>query len=175
MSKIENLNFYIVEDGYIEYISKWDDHIAYNKNNKRPYVGIVLKINGFSYFSPMFSPKKQHGCYKENFTFFKMYGNSVKKEYLGLIRFADMIPVPEEAIKQLEFRNYLDPYNMLLVKQYNYINVPENRKRIKEKATKLYSIINNDKENKTTYFYKKLCCNFKLLEEKLKEYYARVN
>ena len=102
-------------------------------------------------------------------------GNSVKKEYLGLIRFADMIPVPEEAIKHLEFRNYLDPYNMLLVKQYNYINVPENRKRIKEKATKLYSIINNDKENKTTYFYKKLCCNFKLLEEKLKEYYARVN
>ena len=50
MSKIENLNFYIVEDGYIEYISKWDDHIAYNKNNKRPYVGIVLKINCFYYF-----------------------------------------------------------------------------------------------------------------------------
>ena len=24
MSKIENLNFYIVEDGYIEYASRWD-------------------------------------------------------------------------------------------------------------------------------------------------------
>ena len=66
MSKIENLNFYIVEDGYIEYASRWDHHIAYNKNNKRPYVGIVFKINGFSYFSPMFSPKKQHEGYKEN-------------------------------------------------------------------------------------------------------------
>ena len=53
MSKIENLNFYIVEDGYIEYASRWDHHIAYNKNNKRPYVGIVFKINGFSYFSPI--------------------------------------------------------------------------------------------------------------------------
>ena len=53
MSKIENLNFYIVEDGYIEYASRWDHHIAYNKNNKRPYVGIVFKINVFSYFSPI--------------------------------------------------------------------------------------------------------------------------
>ena len=48
MSKIENLNFYIVEDGYIEYASRWDHHIAYNKNNKRPYVGIVFKINDLS-------------------------------------------------------------------------------------------------------------------------------
>ena len=95
MSKIENLNFYIVEDGYIEYASRWDHHIAYNKNNKRPYVGIVFKINDFSYFSPMFSPKKQHEGYKENLTFFKMYGNANKRDYLGLIRFADMIPVPE--------------------------------------------------------------------------------
>ena len=59
---------------------------------------------------------------------------------------------------------------MLLVKQYNYINMPNNRKRIKEKATKLYDIINSNKENKTISFYKKLCCNFKLLEEKLTEY-----
>ena len=48
MSKIENLNFYIVEDGYIEYASRWDHHIAYNKNNKRPYVGIVFKIKDVS-------------------------------------------------------------------------------------------------------------------------------
>ena len=170
MSKIENLNFYIVEDGHIEYASRWDHHIAYNKNNKRPYVGIVFKINDFSYFSPMFSPKKQHEGYKENLTFFKMYGNANKRDYLGLIRFADMIPVPEKAIKQLDFRDYRNLYSMLLVKQYNYINIPENKKRIKEKAKKLYNIINSDKENKTTYFYKKLCCNFKLLEGKLTRY-----
>ena len=68
-----------------------------------------------------------------------------------------MIPVPEKAIKQLDFRDYRNLYSMLLVKQYNYINIPENKKRIKEKAKKLYNIINSDKENKTTYFYKKLC------------------
>lgn len=170
MSKTENLNFYIVEDEYIEYVSRWDVHIAHNKKNKRPYVGIVLEIKDFSYFSPMFSPKKQHERYKENLTFFKMYGNNDKKDYLGLIRFADMIPVPRKAIKQLEFKNYFNSYNMLLVKQYNYINMPNNRKRIKEKATKLYDIINSNKENKTISFYKKLCCNFKLLEEKLTEY-----
>ena len=33
-----------------------------------------------------------------------------------------------------------------------------------------YDIINSNKENKTTSFYKKLCCNFRLLEEKLADY-----
>ena len=169
MSKKENLNFYTIDDKYIGYVSKYDKHIAYNKENKRPYVGIIFEISGFSYFSPMFSPKKQHELYKENLTFFKMYGNN-KSDYLGLIKFADMIPVPKDSIQKLEFKNYFRPYNMLLVKQYNYINIPENRIRIKEKAKRLYEIINSGKEGKTALFYKGLCCNFRLLEEKMNDY-----
>lgn len=71
MSKIENLNFYIVEDGYIEYISKWDDHIAYNKNNKRPYVGIVLKINGFRIFHQCFLLRNNMDVTKKILPFLK--------------------------------------------------------------------------------------------------------
>ena len=35
--KLEKLNFYIIDDNYINYLSQFDKHIAYNKNQKRPY------------------------------------------------------------------------------------------------------------------------------------------
>lgn len=40
--KIGKLNFYIIDDTYIGYLSQFDKHIAYNKNEKRPYIGVVL-------------------------------------------------------------------------------------------------------------------------------------
>ena len=30
--RIGKLNFYIIDDNYIEYLSQFDKHIAYNKN-----------------------------------------------------------------------------------------------------------------------------------------------
>lgn len=164
------LNFYIISEQYIKYISRFDTHIAYNKGCQRPYIGIVLIINTMLYFAPMFSPKPQHVKYKQNLTFFKMYGNKEKTDYLGLIRFADMIPVPESEVFMVDTSNRNQQYNMLLNKQYGYINQVNNRKIIREKAKAIHDIVVSDKNNKTTTFYKKLCCDFKILEQKSKEY-----
>ena len=35
--KLGKLNFYIVDDKYIQYLSKFDNHIAYNKNEKSQF------------------------------------------------------------------------------------------------------------------------------------------
>ena len=40
--KLGKLNFYIIDDNYIKYLSQFDKHIAYNKNEKRPYNSRVL-------------------------------------------------------------------------------------------------------------------------------------
>lgn len=32
--KLGKLNFYIIDDNYINYLSQFDRHIAYNKNQK---------------------------------------------------------------------------------------------------------------------------------------------
>ena len=32
--RIGKLNFYIIDDNYIEYLCQFDKHIAYNKNEK---------------------------------------------------------------------------------------------------------------------------------------------
>lgn len=88
--KLGKLNFYIIDDKYIKYLSEFDKHIAYNKNETRPYIGVVIIVNEHYYFAPMFSPKTKHKTYKENLTFFKMLSVKEKNE-LGIIRFSDMI------------------------------------------------------------------------------------
>ena len=118
----------------------------------------------------MFSPKLQHEKYKENLTFFKMYGNKDKTDYLGIIRFSDMIPVPKSEISILSSENIEKQYSMLLYKQYNYINKVENRDIIRKKAKDIHGIVVNEGKNKKVTFYKNLCCNFKILEERLYTY-----
>ena len=90
--KLSKLNFYTIVENYIEYLSRFDKHIAYNKNQKRPYIGVIIVVESHYYFAPLFSPKPKHKTYKENLTFFKII-NQKNKENLGIIRFSDMIPV----------------------------------------------------------------------------------
>lgn len=65
-----NTFFYIIDDNYIEYLSQFDKHIAYNKNEKRLYIGIVIIVEKHYYFAPLFSTKQKHKRYKNNLTFF---------------------------------------------------------------------------------------------------------
>ena len=64
--KLGKLNFYIIDEDYINYLSKFDNHIAYNKNQKRPYIGVVIVVEEHYYFAPLFSPKAKHKTYREN-------------------------------------------------------------------------------------------------------------
>ena len=57
--KLGKLNFYIIDDNYIKYLSQFDKHIAYNKNEKRPYIGVVIIVREHYYFAPLFSPKQK--------------------------------------------------------------------------------------------------------------------
>ena len=168
--KIKKLNFYIIDDNYIKYLSQFDKHIAYNKNEKRPYIGVVLIVENHYYFAPLFSPKQKHKNYKDNLTFFKIINEKTKND-LGIIRFSDMIPVPQESVYLLDTKNKSYGYKRLLSEQYSYINQPHNKQKIMDKAEKLYNIVTKNSKSQMAIFYKELSCNFKLLEEKCLEYY----
>ena len=58
--KLGKLNFYIIDDNYIQYLSEFDKHIAYNKNEKRPYIGVVIIVEEHYYFAPLSSPNQKH-------------------------------------------------------------------------------------------------------------------
>ena len=59
MKEIEELKLYRIEEEYAKYIYNLDEKvlIAYNVKNKRPFIGIILKINEIDYFAPLSSPK----------------------------------------------------------------------------------------------------------------------
>ena len=167
--KLGKLNFYIVDERYVSYLSQFDKHIAYNKKEKRPYIGVVIIVENHYYFAPLFSPKPKHKIYKDNFTFFKIVNIKTKND-LGIIRFSDMIPVPQECVYLLDVKDKSYGYKRLLSEQYSYINKTKNKEKIMEKAEKIYSIVTKNSKSKMAKFYKDLSCDFKLLEQKCSEY-----
>lgn len=168
-AKIKKLNFYTIDDNYINYLSQFDKHIAYNKSQKRPYIGILIIVENHNYFAPLFSPKQKHKLYKNNLTFFKII-NSKNKNNLGIIRFSDMIPVPHKCVHLLDTKNKSYAYKRLISEQYSYINIPDNRQKIYDKSQKIYQIATSSSKSKMAKFYKDLCCNFQSLEQKCNEY-----
>lgn len=156
---MERLKFYNVNDDYIKYLYQFDKKVPFNKNNKRPYIGIILEINGMTYFAPMFSPKPQHSRYKANATYIKI------EENLGLIRLNNMIPVSKENLKYIDFNKIQDKkYRNLLIQQNNFIQI--NTDKIRDVANKLYNFVTEDKKE----FFVNICCDFKLLEQKCRLY-----
>lgn len=126
--KLGKLNFYIVNNNYINYLSKFDKHVANNKDEKRPYIGVVLIVEDHYYFAPMFSPKQKHKTYKDNLSFFKII-NEKNKNNLGMIKFSNMIPVPQKDVYLLDVEDRSYGYKRLLSEQYSYINRTVNKKK----------------------------------------------
>ena len=156
---MDRLKFYNIDDKYIEYLYQFDKKVPFNKNSKRPYIGIILEINEITYFAPMFSPKQQHNKYKANATHIR-----IGKD-LGMIKLNNMIPVNKENLKYINFNDIQDKkYKNLLIQQNNFIQL--NTDEIRQTAEKLYKFVTIDKKD----FFIKLCCDFKLLEEKCKNY-----
>lgn len=154
---MERLKFYNIDDKYIEYLYQFDNKVPFNKNSKRPYIGIILEINNTTYFAPMFSPKPQHSKYKSNATYIKIGEN------LGLIRLNNMIPVCKENLRYIDFNKIQDKkYRNLLIQQNNFIQL--HTEKIRDTANKLYKFVTIDKKD----FFIKICCDFKMLENKCK-------
>ena len=164
---MEELLFYTVDKNYIKYLSKFERHISYNKDeigHSRPYLGIVLKIDNYKYFVPLYSYKEHYKKYKNNPSFFFVYNQ--KNIPLAIIKFSSMIPVPKDisVTSVLEYNKQDKKYKDLIAAEYRYIN--SNKKEIYKRANKMYVAVTKHKNN----FLKTIACNFKLLEEKSIEY-----
>ena len=164
---MEELLFYTIDRNYIRFLSRFDSHISYNKDDighSRPYLGIVLKIERFDYFVPLYSYKEHYKKYKNNPSFFFIYDR--KKRPLAIIKFSAMIPVLAKAkvTSLLNCDNQDKKYIDLIAAEYRYVN--SKKEEIYIRARKMYKAVTQDKQN----FFKKIACNFKLLEEKSIKY-----
>ncbi len=167
---ILNLKIVRVDSDYCDYLRKFDNKVSYNKYEKelRPFIGILFEIENCEYFAPLSSPKSKHKTMKNTIDFFK-----IKNGELGAVNFNNMIPVQENNytivdLKKKNLNSSEHKYQRMLIEQLNWLNA--NYKQIKNKSFKLYQLYISDKlpEN-----IKSRCCNFKLLEEKCREYKNR--
>lgn len=164
---ILNLKIVRVSSDYCDYLRKFDNKVAYNKYEKelRPFIGILFKIDECEYFAPLSSPKEKHKKMKNTVDFFK-----IKNGELGAVNFNNMIPVNKKHYSLVELNKETLTiselkYQKLLREQLEWLNA--NYYQVKNKSFKLYNLYNNGKLPENIM---KRCCNFKLLEEKCKEY-----
>ena len=167
------LNLYSVSDKYIKYLRQFDDRIYDNKEedrtHERKYVGLVLTVNEFNYYIPMSSPKKSDYIDYEN----KIIRNDTKtiirihngERLYGTLRISNMIPVPITELEPYILSNEKDlKYKDVILGELRYIN--SNSKKIVKYAKTVY----NQKIKNVDAGYIKNTVDFKLLEEKLKEW-----
>ena len=156
-----------INSDYCDFLRTFDKRVPYNydKKSNRPFVGVLFRVDTYHYFAPLSSPKPKHKTMKATIDFLK-----IKDGELGAVNFNNMIPVRENnyAIVNLNkpaFNESEQKYQKMLIEQLDWLNA--HYRQIKSKSFKLYNLYINDKLPKNI---KIRCCNFKLLEEKCKEY-----
>lgn len=165
--KINKIRFFRIKLDYLRYLWNYDEKVQYNiyetdvYNEKRPYIGIVFKIDNFQYFAPLEHPKKSHKTLKNNPHILK-----INKGKYGLIAFNNMIPVRDPELVNFDFKNENPGYRKILVNQFIFCD--NNKKDIARRARDTYNKVTKQKE----IFFMGISCNFKLLEQKCLEYEA---
>lgn len=158
-------NLYYVNIDYIKYLYQYENKVQYNPKMsdtytiKRPYLGIVLQINKFSYFVPLEHPRVTHQQMKNNIHIYKIHEGKY-----GILGFNNMIPVPKSELTKVNIEQQSYNYRQILISQYRFCN--KHSDLILKKAKNTY--IQYQKGNNK--FLNKICCDFKKLEEKMNEY-----
>ena len=157
------MNIYKADIGYCNYLHYFEPKIPYVKNEKerRPFVGIVLSVNGKNYFAPLSSPKLKHLTMKNSQDFLK-----IKDGRLGGINLNNMMPIPRRYLHTIDIKKIKDSkYKRMLFMQLDWIE--KNKLRINNRAKNLYYLVTYKKAEEKLI---ERCCDFKLLEQKCQEY-----
>ena len=160
------MRLYYITDSYIDYLRQFDPRIYTNKNETRPYVGIVLQINNVSYYVCLSSPKPKHLKMHNTKDFRKVAGGKY-----GALNFNYMIPVPSTELIQIDIQTIQDvKYRRLLQNQFNAIK--SDWGAVQRIASELYSLCTKSADVVSASDQRIIdrCCDFKFLEQKCLEY-----
>lgn len=162
------MNVYMADINYCNYLHYYEPKIPYVENEKerRPFIGIVLSVNGKNFFAPLSSPKPKHLIMKNSQDFLK-----IKDGRLGGINLNNMMPIPRRYLHTIDIKKLKDEkYKRMLFMQLDWIE--KNDLRINNRAKNLYYLVIHKKAEKKLI---QRCCDFKLLEQKCQEYMDKNN
>lgn len=160
---MEKLLFYEIDEKYIDFLSQFSEHLFHNakvsQTYSRKYVGILFEINRIKYFAPLSSFKPKHKRLSETVDFIKI-GD------MAVINLNNMFPVPENAYSlKNPNKEQNQQYRTLLNNEIRIIK--QKKEQIINNAKTVYNHkMTNDGKSKLS----QRCNDFKLLEEKYKEW-----
>jgi protein AbiQ len=165
------MRFYTILPEYTGFLQKTDarvpNHGGLGYVQKRPYIGVILKIDGHDFLAPMSSPKPWHDNVKtSDQRFFKVRHNQNAQQSLGVIALCYMLPVVPQSYTMIDFGICDSKYVDLLQAQFDFIK--PNKENIIKKANKLFDAVVNKKQ---PYLTSK-CCNFQGLINACQGYQA---
>lgn len=170
------MKLYSISDEYINYLRTFECKVYDNKEDARKvtrkYLGIVLKINDFNYYVPMSSPKTSdyinNEIRKSIIPIIRIISHEEKnKKYSlkGTLRIGNMIPVPNSELIPYDVNAETNKnYQILIKKELTFIE--KNESLIIKYAKVLY----NQKLNNYNIPYLNSVVDFKMLEDKCKNY-----
>ena len=164
---MDKLNFYTVDLSYVNYLKNAETqkrgfsrvpNMDYGNSRKPKFLcGVVLQINTMNYFVPVTSYKQQK---PDNFLIYASNGQIVSS-----LRFNYMFPVPLTLVKERRISNEPNlAYRALLSQELQYCI--KNQETIRSLAERTYKRVLLGKDPGLVVN----SCDFKLLEEKYREY-----
>ncbi len=157
--------FYTVDDAYISYLKNIDRSVPNNYQGKRPFIGIVLEVEGIKYLAPLTSYKAKQDQIKPGLpTILKLHERTNPTNKLGMVQINNMIPVNDEVIALLDLASQPEPYKSMLYKQYEFLK--QHKEVLEHKANKLYQLVTVKNDS----FFSRISCSFKALENACEKY-----
>lgn len=179
----KRFKLYSVNMKYIRDLHKIDDNVPSVSpqigKQIRPFLGIIVLINGSKFCIPLTSNSKKKNknfeSMRENITFRKICDRDGK--VLAALNLNNMIPVRDEYLTEIELRVHsndttkLRRWKKLCIKELDWCQAHQDE--IERLANELYKMYVSDKP----FGKRKICLNFPALEkvcnkEKTKEMYS---
>ncbi len=152
-----------INSDYVKYLHEVDSRVRLKYTN-RPYVGVVMMINGVKYALPLTSQtteKRKKVNKKKRAARFTTFIRDSKGNEIADILHNNMIPVKEEYCEVLDIDPHTDTYEL---NEIRFIR--KNQEQIINKAKKVY----NDRLSETDSFAVSICCDFSALERAMMDY-----
>lgn len=171
--KEDKYSLYYVDMKYNRELANHDDNVLSSSpqigKENRPYIGILIMINGKQYCAPITSPKPKHNSMPKNFDYLKIYDN---EKLISVINFNNMIPVCQSVIEKIDIQIHnndspqIKKKKTLLAKELDWCQ--KNSVAVKKNAQKTYEAVISGKSRNQNLI--KRSCNFKKLEEILERW-----
>lgn len=152
------LKIYEVSGDYLKYLCNFDNNVRLKSD--RRYTGILVSDNNVDYCIPLTCRVKKRSP--------KLTVNIKNKDTtISQLTINNMIPVTKDVVHIVDVSH--DKDRDYLNKEIAFLRKKDILNSIIEKSENIFRVLNNPKDEDYGFF-KRLCADYKLLEEKCKEY-----